>query len=94
MTSAPTRESDSVLLSRLCGPNGHVWAFEPVPETYWRLRETLALNRCDNVIPVRAAVFEKNGVAKMNLFEPEHSEWNTFGELILLHAGGSPHTPA
>ena len=83
----------SVLLSRLCGPSGRVWAFEPVPETYWRLRETLALNRCDNVIPVRAAVFEKNGVAKMNLFEPEHSEWNTFGEPSFLTPEGVPIPP-
>jgi FkbM family methyltransferase len=83
----------SVLLSRLCGPNGRVWAFEPVPDTYWRLRETLALNRCDNVIPVRAAVFEKNGVAKMNLFEPEHSEWNTFGEPSFFTPEGIPIPP-
>ena len=69
----------SALLSRLCGPNGRVWSFEPVPETYWRLRENLALNRCDSVFPVQAAVCEKNGSATINLFGARHSEWNGLG---------------
>ncbi len=50
----------SVLLSRLCGPSGRVYSFEAVPDTYWRFRETLALNRCENTIAVRAAVFDRS----------------------------------
>lgn len=69
----------TVLLSRLCGPAGHVWAFEPVPETYWRLRETLALNRCENVTSVQSAICDKSGSARMNLFESQFAEWNTLG---------------
>jgi FkbM family methyltransferase len=69
----------SVLLSRLCSSAGHVWAFEPVPETYWRLRETLALNRCENVVPIDAAVSDKPGSARMNLFEPRFADLNTLG---------------
>ncbi len=69
----------SVLLSRLCGPTGRVWAFEPVPDTYWRLRETLALNRCENVTPVQSAICEESGSVRMNLFEPQFAEWNTLG---------------
>jgi FkbM family methyltransferase len=69
----------SVLLSRLCGPKGSVWAFEPVPDTYWRLRETLALNRCENVTAVQSAICEKSGAVQMNLFEPQFAEWNTLG---------------
>lgn len=69
----------SVLLSRLCGSSGRVCAFEPVHETYWRLRETLALNRCDNVVPVEKAVCDRDGVVQMNLFEASNSEWNSLG---------------
>ena len=69
----------SVLLSRLCGSTGRVWAHEPVPDTYWRLRETLALNRCENVTPVQSAVCDKTGVVRMNLFGPQFAEWNTLG---------------
>lgn len=69
----------SVLLSGLCGQAGRVWAFEPVPETCWRLRETLALNRCANVFPIQAAVCENDGTATMNLFDPGHCVWNSLG---------------
>jgi FkbM family methyltransferase len=69
----------SVLLSRLCGPKGSVWAFEPVLDTYWRLRETLALNRCENVVPVQSAISDRSGTVAINLFEPQFAEWNSLG---------------
>lgn len=84
----------SVLLSRLCGPTGHVWAFEPVPDTYWRLRETLALNRCENVTPVEAAICEKSGTARMNLFAPQFAEWNTLGMPSMRAPDGTLLSPS
>ena len=84
----------SVMLSRRCGASGRVWAFEPVPDTYWRLRETLALNRCGNVTPVRAAVGEKVGVVRMNLFEPQYSAWNTMGMPEMVTPQGNRVSPA
>ena len=83
----------SVLLSRLCGPSGRVWAFEPVPDTYWRLRETLALNRCDNVLAVQAAIADTDGTATMNLFEPRFSEWNSLGKPSMLKPNGRRVSP-
>jgi FkbM family methyltransferase len=84
----------SVMLSRRCGTSGRVWAFEPVPDTYWRLRETLALNRCGNVTPVQAAVGEKAGVVRMNLFEPQYSAWNTLGMPEMVTPQGNRVSPA
>jgi FkbM family methyltransferase len=84
----------SVLLSRHCGNTGRVWAFEPVPDTYWRLRETLALNRCGNVTPVQAAVCDKAGTVRMNLFEPQYSAWNTLGMPKMLTPEGNRVSPA
>jgi FkbM family methyltransferase len=84
----------SVLLSRLCGLDGRVWAFEPVPDTYWRLRETLALNRCENVIAVQSAICERDGTARMNLFDSPFSEWNSLGMPSMCNPEGgriSPH---
>ena len=83
----------TVLLSRLCGPSGRVWTFEPVPDTYWRLRETLALNRCDNVIPVQAAMSESLGTVRMNLFEPQFSAWNTLGKPDMISSWGQQVSP-
>ncbi len=84
----------SVLLSRLCGPSGRVWAFEPVPDTYWRLRETLALNRCENVVAVQAAVADRQGTATMNLFDPQFSEWSTLGKPSMLGPDGRRVSPS
>lgn len=84
----------SVLLSRQCGAAGQVWAFEPVPDTYWRLRETLALNRCENVTPVQAAVSDKAGTVRMNLFEPQYSAWNTLGMPEMVTPEGERVSPA
>lgn len=68
-----------VHLSRLAGPSGRVFAFEPVPETCARLRETLALNRCVNVQVFEAALSNQTGTATMTLYESDKSEWNTLG---------------
>ncbi len=83
----------SVLLSRQCGPAGRVWSFEPVPETYWRLRETLALNRCGNATAVQAAMCDKAGTVLMNLFDPQYSEWNTLGMPEMITPEGHTLSP-
>jgi len=83
----------SVLLSQLCGSIGRVWAFEPVPDTYWRLRENLALNRCGNVIAVQSAVCEKDGTAQINLFDAHFSEWNSLGMPSMFDRDGSRISP-
>jgi len=84
----------SVLLGGLCGSAGRVWAFEPVPDTYWRLRETLVLNRSDNVIPLQRVVCERSGVARVNLFEPKYSEWNTLGNPSMVTERGYCISPS
>ncbi len=53
----------SAYSSRLTGPQGKILCFEPTPETFSVLKETLRLNRCDNVIPVQAAVSSREGTA-------------------------------
>jgi FkbM family methyltransferase len=69
----------STLFSRWVGPQGRVIAFEPVPETVWRLRETLALNACRNVAVVESALLAEPGTARMNTFERQYADWNSFG---------------
>jgi FkbM family methyltransferase len=80
-------------LSRLCGKNGRVWAFEPAPDTYWRLRETLALNRCENVVPVQSAICEAPGYVKMKLFEQQFAEWNSLAGMSMRAADGTEIFP-
>ncbi|MEI8349017.1 MAG: FkbM family methyltransferase [Candidatus Omnitrophota bacterium] len=78
----------SVFLSRLAMEGGKVFAFEPVPETYWRLRENLALNRCLNVLSIQMAVSDREGVVAMNIFPKEYSDWNTMGKPVMSSPEG------
>lgn len=83
-----------VFLSRLCGPRGRVFAFEPVPDTYWMLRETLALNRCQNVLPAQVAMCDKVGNARMHIFEPQFSGWNSLGMPRMVTPEGKRASPS
>ena len=53
----------TLMLSRLVGPNGHVFAFEPHPHNLAYLRRHLALNDIQNVTVVAKAVSGKSGTA-------------------------------
>ena len=57
----------SLLISRAIGPSGKVYAFEPVPEIFARLKEHIALNNATNVIPVPVALSDEKGTAKMSV---------------------------
>jgi FkbM family methyltransferase len=46
----------TLLASRLVGPTGTVWAFEPTPDTYERLAAHVEANGCTNVHLHRAAL--------------------------------------
>lgn len=69
----------ATLFSRWVGEDGRILAFEPVPDTVWRLRETLALNRCGNVQVFQLALLDHVGSAMINVFDPKHADWNSFG---------------
>jgi len=70
----------TALFSRWVGDAGRVLAFEPVPETAWHLRETLALNRCANVEVFEMAILDRSGYAEMNTFSQKYAAWNSFGK--------------
>jgi FkbM family methyltransferase len=51
----------TLLMARLVGSTGRVYAFEPVPENVRQLRESIALNNFSNVVVIEAAVAEQPG---------------------------------
>jgi len=63
----------SLLISRAVGPSGKVYAFEPVPEIFARLKEHIALNNATNVIPVPIALSDEKGIMKMSVKGGESS---------------------
>lgn len=52
--------TETLLLSRLAGPNGAVYAFEPVPALIDRLEENCRLNALANVVEEKLALGEVN----------------------------------
>lgn len=60
----------TLLMARLVGVNGRVFAFEPVPETFAALTENVALNGFRNTILIQSALAERSGLLG---FEPTSS---------------------
>lgn len=57
----------SRFLSQKIGPDGKLFAFEPIPSTFERLEGTISLNDLSNVVPMNQAVGNVNGELKMFL---------------------------
>jgi FkbM family methyltransferase len=52
----------SLLLSRLCGPAGCVFSFEPSQINFQRLQRTVELNRNDNIRPLKLAASDADAI--------------------------------
>jgi FkbM family methyltransferase len=59
--------SFAILAGSIVGPGGRVLAFEPMPETFERLLENVALNELDNVECHRAAIDAEEGTLTLKL---------------------------
>ncbi len=70
----------ATLLSRLVGPAGRVFAFEPEPENLAMLRANLARNACENVKVEALAVGARPGTATFSLDETTGSTGYLGGE--------------
>jgi FkbM family methyltransferase len=68
----------TILCSRLVGPQGKVYAFEPIPENLATLRRNIALNKLTNVVIVEKALSASTGTAEMFV-----SLWSAFHSLNL-----------
>lgn len=66
----------TMLLSRLVGPQGRVYAFEPIPENLATLRHNVVLNGLSNVTIVEQALSSSTGTAEMFV-----SPWSAFHSL-------------
>ena len=64
----------SVYLSRSAEK---VYAFEPVPQTYSFLQETIQLNDRKNIEAIPSALGSKPGAMEMQIFPPDKSGWNS-----------------
>lgn len=57
----------SLIASKMVGSKGKVYAFEPLPASYENLLRNIELNKCTNIIPVKKAISDKEGTARLYL---------------------------
>lgn len=72
----------SIILSKIIGKNGKLYSFEPVPNTFDLLNETLGLNRAYNTEAKNIAFLDKIGNLSMNVFDINNSSLNSFGNPV------------
>lgn len=68
----------TLLLARLAGPSGRVWAFEPEPENFALLERNVAQNGYGNVECVRKAVSDRSGAAELGFCEEHRGDHRLF----------------
>ncbi len=68
----------TLLLSRLVGPTGKVYAFEPDPDNVRVLKKNVMANNCRNVIVVQKAVSNKDGQLKLFLDEENKGDHRSY----------------
>lgn len=80
----------TILCSRLVGPTGRVYAFEPIPRNLATLKHNIALNGLTNVVVVEKALSSSTGTAEMFV-----SPWSAFHSLNVEGASKQEnHGPA
>lgn len=80
----------SILLSRLVGEKGKVYAFEPDNEIYDILIENLKLSKCFNVEVCRKALSDKNSTVVLT--RPEDNSGDAFNFIKEVTDNSSPNT--
>lgn len=71
----------SVLASRLVGPTGRVFSFEPSPKVVSSLYRNLAINRCSNVVVRTFALADYDGVTCFHMPVGTNSAWGSLREI-------------
>ncbi len=72
----------AVVAARRVGASGKVYAFEPSEREFARLEANAALNRLDNLRPVKRAVADTAGKAVLRICEYGHEGQNTLGDFV------------
>ncbi len=73
----------SLIAARLVQEEGHVYSFEPAPDTYNQFLTNLQLNGFSNITPVNMGLSDKKATLKMNI-SSHHDAWNTLADVSKL----------
>lgn len=70
----------SALLSQITGPQGRVYAFEPVPTTFGNMTRNLKIAGVHNVIPKNLALSDSDGILPIS-FDPSSDTTSSFAKI-------------
>jgi FkbM family methyltransferase len=68
--------------SKKVGKTGKVIAIEPSPREIESLSLMIKLNKLENVVVVKKAVYDSNGIKELKIAKERNSGHNTFGEFV------------
>ncbi|MFL5763457.1 MAG: FkbM family methyltransferase [Bacteroidia bacterium] len=81
-------------LAELCGDTGKVFCFEPTPGTFSILKQTIRLNKQENVKAIHAAISDKSGTIGFNLTSSDGKGSNANSIVETDRAQNSIEVPA
>lgn len=70
---------DTLLLAKIVGPKGKIYAFEPDPDNFKLLKKNVRVNNYRNVVLVDKAVSNKNGKIKLYLSDNNKADHRIYG---------------
>ncbi len=77
-------------LAEYVGSTGRVYSFEPVPDTYEQLAETVRVRKLDQVTPIHACVSDQPGAVTMVVPEYESGGENLYESRVVDAANAGP----
>jgi len=83
----------TTIFSKFCGSSGQVHSFEPTPNTYKRLVNSVNNLNIQNCLANNMAVSNKTGTINFNIYEDRYASWNTIANRPLEKYGINIENP-
>lgn len=71
----------SLYASKIIGSNGKIYAFEPTPVIFDRLKQNIRLNNFENIEPHNIGLSNSKSFIDFNISNDGHDAWNSFAKL-------------
>ena len=78
----------TVIASRIVGPSGRVFAFEPSRREWTRAQRSVAANSLPNAEVYRVALTDRDRPLSLNVCEPHFGAYNSVGVVTHFYAAG------
>lgn len=70
----------SLIAAKIVGEKGRVYSFEPTPETFFRFKQNIELNKKENIYPYNIAISNQTGLQDLSISHDGYDAWNSLGK--------------